>query len=79
MRKYFFSYHSVMGNPFPMMWVEENGICVGGRPLHLLGKKVEISCEIFNKGELSPLEKEYPAYTVKGLISISEVEESEEV
>lgn len=74
-RRYFFAYHSVMGIPFPLMWAEENDICVGGRPRHLLGKKIEISAVIFEKGELTPLEKEYPAYSVKGLIEITEVEE----
>jgi hypothetical protein len=60
MRKYYFAYQSVYGLVFPFMWAEDNGVCVGGRPNPIEGTVVEISPEEFDRGELSPLEKEFP-------------------
>jgi len=58
-RRYFFAYHDVFGTPFPFAWVEEYGLCVGGRPDIIPDTKVEISAAQF-AGGLLPLEKEFP-------------------
>lgn len=60
MRKYYFAYHLVNGNPFPFMWAEEGGLPVGGRPDYVEGTKVEILPKEFEEGTLSILEKVYP-------------------
>jgi len=58
-RKYYFAYHYTNGIPFAMMWAEDDGLCVGGRPDYIEGTKVEITSEEFSGGT-SDLEKEHP-------------------
>ena len=60
MKKYYFAYHLVNGNPFPFTWMEEEGMPVGGRPDIAPDTKIEITEEEFNFGELLPLERKYP-------------------
>lgn len=60
MKKYYFAYHLVNGQPFAFMWVEEGGMPVGGVPETVPDTVVEISEEEFQKGELKPLELEHP-------------------
>ena len=60
MRKYYFAYHLVNGNPFAFMWIEEEGMPVGGRPNPEPDTTVEITQQEFELGELKPLELEHP-------------------
>lgn len=57
---YYFAYHLVNGNPFPLMWVEDDGLVVGGIPDVVPDTKVEISQEEFEKGDLAKLSREWP-------------------
>lgn len=59
MRKYFFAYHLVNGIPFPLAWVEEDGLPVGGIPNPIVGTVHEID-ELSFRGGLIPLEMLYP-------------------
>ena len=66
-RKYYFARHSVNGVPFAFMWVEDDGLPVGGRPDILEGTKaIEISEEDFN-GDLRIQEEKYPLSPMKPL------------
>lgn len=59
-RKYFFAYHVYHGKVWPMAWVEEDGVCVGGRPTNIMCNKVwEITESEFN-GYFCFLEMKYP-------------------
>lgn len=59
-RKYFFAYHSICGDPFPFVWAEDDGSCVGGRPKYLPDTKVEIMKEDFDNLSLDTLARIYP-------------------
>lgn len=59
MRKYYFAYHLVNGNPFAFMWVEEDGLPVGGVP-DALQPVVEITEQEFTDGTLKDLEAQHP-------------------
>jgi hypothetical protein len=59
-KRYYFAYHLVNDKAFAFMWVEEGGMPIGGRPDYVPGTMVEITEEIFNIGELKPLELEHP-------------------
>lgn len=64
MRKYYFAYHLVNGNPFAFMWVEEGGMPIGGIP-DALQPIVEITEQEFTAGTLKDLELAYPYKPVK--------------
>lgn len=60
MRKYYFAYHDFNGRLYATMWIEDYGICVGGRPKNILDNhKWEISLKEF-EGTLSEMERKHP-------------------
>lgn len=75
MRRYFFGYHLVNGEPYAMMWMMDDGWVVGGIPHDIVGEVVEISEEEFEKGELIPLEKQYPYDDKKGFILLPDAKD----
>lgn len=60
MLKYYFGYKSLFGNPFPIRWVEDNGIPVGGDMNCIKDNKWEITHKDFTYGDLTLLKEMYP-------------------
>lgn len=60
MRKYYFAYHNYHGMIYAVSWVEEHGICIGGRPLELIPDSVVLISEKLFNMTLGELEKIFP-------------------
>lgn len=59
LRKYYFGWHLVLGEPFSMKWMEDDGHVVGGIPDYI--ERMEITEEQFEPSvTLADLEKELP-------------------
>lgn len=65
MIKFYFGYNKFNGNIFPVKWMEDDGIAVGGKPTQVL-QKVEISEFEFVSVGMSKLEMIYPFYPRDG-------------
>ena len=59
MRQYFFAYHNFHGQVYPMAWIVEDGITLGGHP-QCVSDVIEISKEEWEVLTLSELEGKYP-------------------
>lgn len=60
MLKYYFGYKSSMGIEFPVRWVEDDDIPVGGAVGFVGGNRWEITHKEFTYTQLSDLKVKYP-------------------
>lgn len=60
MLKYYFGYHKLFGAPFPICWVEDDGVPVGGTMECLPDNKHEITWKEFTYTALFALKDKYP-------------------
>lgn len=60
MLKYYFGYKYTVGIPFPVRWVEDNGIPVGGKIDFVVGNRHEITFHEFTYTALFALKESYP-------------------
>jgi hypothetical protein len=66
MLKYYFGYKSLFGAPFPVRWVEDNGVAVGGEVTTIQGNKFELTHKEFTYGDFNLLKEKYPYKEPKG-------------
>lgn len=60
MLKYYFGYKSTMGLIFNLLWVEEDGVAVGGPVICIQGNKYEITAKEFAIRDTASLKEKYP-------------------
>lgn len=60
MLKYYFGYKSTLGLIFAILWVEDNGVPVGGEVKTVAGNRHEISHKEFSHADRTILKEKYP-------------------
>lgn len=60
MLKYYFGYRSTMGLIFAMLWVEDDGVPVGGKVITVAGNRHEITHREFTDRDTVYLKEKYP-------------------
>lgn len=60
MIKYYYGYRSTMGLIFAILWVEDNGVPVGGNVITVAGNRWEITHKEFTERDSVSLKEKYP-------------------
>lgn len=60
MLKYYYGYRSTLGLIFAILWVEDNGVPVGGNVITVAGNRHEITHKEFSDRDGIYLKEKYP-------------------